>query len=87
MALVEIDVLVAQALGLMLDELLLVYRVQFPVMQQSERDTWYDLHGRIIFTISKGLVGAGIDYHMMNTRQPYDQALSAYLSRRTRLRK
>ena len=52
--------LVAQALGLTLDELLLVYRVQFPVMQQYEHDTWYDLHGRIIFTTSKGLVGVGL---------------------------
>ena len=60
-ALVEIDVISAMALGLTLDELCLIYNVQFPVLQQNEDDTWYDTKGSIVFTCSKGLVGVGVD--------------------------
>jgi uncharacterized protein (DUF58 family) len=35
----------------------------------------------------KGLADVGVDYQLVNTRQSYDQALSAYLGRRTRTRK
>ena len=59
-ALIEIDVLAAMAFGLTLDELCTIYRVQFPVLNQNERDTWYDRDGRIVFTVSRGLVGVGL---------------------------
>jgi hypothetical protein len=58
-ALVEIDVLVARALGLTVNELCAIYRIQFPVLRQNENDTWYDQTGRIVFTCSKGLPGVG----------------------------
>lgn len=59
-ALLEIDVLISIALKLSLEELLSLYKVQFPVMRQYEADTWYDQKGRIVFTNSRGLTGIGL---------------------------
>ncbi len=60
-ALVEIDVISAMALGLSLQDLEMIYTIQFPVLKQNENDTWYDAEGKIVFTCSKGLTGVGLD--------------------------
>lgn len=60
-ALVEIDVIVAISLGLSLQDLEMIYTIQFPVLQQNENDTWYDSRGNIVFSSSKGLPGVGVD--------------------------
>ena len=59
-ALVEIDVLVAISLGMTLDQLISIYKIQFPVLQSYEEDTWYDSNGRIIFTNNRSLTGVGL---------------------------
>ena len=60
-ALVEIDVLTAMALGMTLSQLKTIYRIQFPVLQQYETDTWYDTKGRIVFTANRSLTGVGYE--------------------------
>ena len=59
LALVEIDVLVSQSLGLTLDQLIELYEIYFPVLQEYEAGTWFDQNGRIVWTCSKGLPGVG----------------------------
>ncbi len=65
-ALVEIDVLTAMALGMTLEQLKTIYRIQFPVLQSYEADTWYDANGRIAFTNNRSLVGVGVDRQTRN---------------------
>ena len=53
-ALLEVDVMVAMALGLSLEELLQIYRLVFPVMGSYEDNTWYDQKGRTVWSIRPG---------------------------------
>lgn len=60
-ALVELDVLTAMSLNMTLNQLCTIYRIQFPVLQQYEADTWYDTNGRIVFTNNRSMSGVGFD--------------------------
>src|SRR5690606_24765826 len=44
-ALIEIDAIVAVMLGITAEELLTIYRTQFPVLQRYEREARYDANG------------------------------------------
>lgn len=53
----------------------------------SLRATYVEQMQELCDFYRKGLASAGIDYQVINTQQPYDAALSAYLNRRARSRK
>jgi len=53
----------------------------------SIRTTYLQQMQELCTFYRKGLSEVGIDYHLINTRQPYDKALSAYLGHRAKIRK
>ena len=53
-ALLENDVMVAQALELTLEELIQIYRLVFPILQKYEENTWYDQRGRMVWSPRTG---------------------------------
>ena len=68
-AMIEIDVLIAMMLGMTLNQLLSAYRIQFPILQQHEKDTFYDAQGRIAFAKNNALTGVG------ETRQVFENVM------------
>ncbi|WP_242974535.1 Eco57I restriction-modification methylase domain-containing protein [Lacrimispora amygdalina] len=66
-ALLELDVLVAMELGMTLEQLKTIYKVQFPVMQMYEQDTWYDQEGKIVYTNSRSINGIGCSKEEWNS--------------------
>ena len=68
-AMIEIDALIAMMLGMTLNQLLSAYRIQFPILQQHEKDTFYDAQGRIAFAKNNALTGVG------ETRQVFENVM------------
>jgi hypothetical protein len=58
-AMIELDILSARAFGLSLEQVIDLYRIYFPIVQENDDGTWYDQNGRIVWTCSKGLSGVG----------------------------
>jgi hypothetical protein len=60
-ALVEIEAFAALELRLTIEEFCTIYRTQFRVLRDYERNTWYDQKGRVAFTNNRGLTGVGLE--------------------------
>jgi hypothetical protein len=52
---------------------------------QAMRESYVNRVRQVCEFYRQGLTDSGIDYQLLNTRMPYDQALSAYLHRRSKL--
>lgn len=57
---VELDVLAAKGIGMTLEQLIDLYSINYPNMNDNEKNTWYDQEGKIVFTTNKSFVKFGV---------------------------
>lgn len=57
---VELDVLAAKGIGMTLKQLIDLYSINYPNMDDNEKNTWYDQEGKIVFTTNKSFVKYGV---------------------------
>ena len=64
-ALAELDALVAIELGISLESLISIYRIQFPILIKNEQGTWYDQRGKIVFSVNTA-------YRPLNNKEAFE---------------
>jgi hypothetical protein len=57
----EIDILVAKHFGITLEELILIYNIQFYGLKKIEENTFYDKKGKIVFSESRSQSETSLD--------------------------
>ncbi len=62
------------AIGLILEQLKAIYRIQFPILRSYEANTCYDVHGRIVYTNNKVLASIGFSKDIWEKEIKYAKA-------------
>ena len=76
-ALLELDVLVAMEIGLDVGDLCSAVRTCFPVLEQIERQQYYDKNGSIVFTTDKSLAGVGLPRKSCEGSDGWDEVFAS----------
>ena len=72
LTMVELDVLAAKGIGMTLEQLIDLYTINYPNMDDNEKNTWYDQEGRIVFTTNKSFVKYGVPKDTWKANKEHD---------------
>ena len=71
-AMIELDVLCAKGIGMTIEQLIDLYKINYPNMSDNENNTWYDQEGKIVFTTNKSLVNYGVSREIWEDNKEND---------------